>query len=161
MEKVLLSGLDTFVGHVLERLSCAPTKERAVVLALAGNLGAGKTTFTQALAHALGVVGVVQSPTYVLMKSYPISPLSGRLTCTTLVHIDAYRLNAPEEFAALRPEEFLNNPRNLVVVEWPERLDGMLPVPDLVLNFSSDIPASQPGGETGNVGDDSRYIEVV
>lgn len=105
---------------------------RAFVIALRGDLGAGKTTFTQALAKELGITEAVQSPTYVLMKNYPIS--FGRFT--KLIHIDAYRLEKPEEFNALKPEEFLSNPENLVVIEWPERVEGVLPTPNILLNFS-------------------------
>lgn len=112
------------------------------MLALEGNLGAGKTTFVQALARELGVGEVVQSPTYVLMKSYALE-LSGPEATTNkkftkLVHIDAYRLESPEEFDALRPEEFLNDPHALVVVEWPDKLGSKLPAPDMTLTFSAD-----------------------
>lgn len=107
-------------------------KSRATIVTLHGDLGAGKTTFTQALAGELGIKEAVQSPTYVLMKDYPIS--FGRFT--KLIHIDAYRLEKPEEFAALKPETFLSNPENLVVIEWPERVEGQLPTPDVILKFS-------------------------
>jgi tRNA threonylcarbamoyladenosine biosynthesis protein TsaE len=88
----------------------------------------------QALAKELGVAEVVQSPTYVLMKKYSISHARFK----TLIHIDAYRLNNEQEFAALRPEQFLNNPSNLVCIEWPERVEGALPAPDVVIKFSAE-----------------------
>jgi tRNA threonylcarbamoyladenosine biosynthesis protein TsaE len=113
-------------------VSASATAERAAIVALRGDLGAGKTTFTQALARELGINDAVQSPTYVLMKSYPID--FGRFK--KLIHIDAYRLDKPEEFSALEPETFLNDPENLVVIEWPERVEGMFPTPDLLLNFT-------------------------
>ena len=68
----------------------------------------------------------------------------------TLIHIDAYRLENPEEFTALRPEQFLQDPKTLVVVEWPEKAAGALPPADLTISFSSD------GAKEGE-----RYIEVV
>ena len=82
------------------------------------------------------------------MKNYalPASPLNGG-RFNTLIHIDAYRLETPEEFSALKPETFLNDHKALVVIEWPERIEGMLPVPDLVLKFSSQ-----------DVGEGERYI---
>ena len=149
------SQLPEFARGVLEQIAIRNTnpKQTAFVVALSGNLGAGKTTCMQALAKELGVQEVVQSPTYVLMKSYPIAFQN----FTKLIHIDAYRLDEPEQFASLKPEEFLHDPKNLVCIEWPERLEGVLPKPDLTLNFSSEPPA----GETRSVGDDSRYIEVV
>ena len=55
-----------------------------------------------------------------------------------LIHIDAYRLEDPKEFAALRPEEFLNDVRNIVCIEWAENIREALPEPDLILKFSSE-----------------------
>lgn len=133
---------------MLSVLALAEPKASATVLALEGDLGAGKTTFVQALARELGVQDAVQSPTYVLMKAYPLE-LSGAGGAangkfTKLVHIDAYRLESPEEFDALRPQEFLRDPEALVVVEWPERLAGKLPAPDMTLKFSAE---NLPEGE--------------
>lgn len=122
-------------------------KSHATLIALRGDLGAGKTTFVQALARELGIAETVQSPTYVLMKKYEIKKAA---PFKTLVHIDAYRLNNAEEFAALKPEQFLEDPKALIVVEWPERVGDALPKPDVVLNFSS-LAANE--GE--------RYIEVL
>jgi tRNA threonylcarbamoyladenosine biosynthesis protein TsaE len=79
------------------------------------------------------------------MKRYDIN--FGRFT--SLVHIDAYRFEKAEEFSALKPETFLNDPQTLVVIEWPERVEGVLPTPDLLLNFSAD-----------NAEADERYIEI-
>ena len=139
---VALYELPYFVRNILAALMLDGHKDAATVLALEGNLGAGKTTFVQTLARELGVGEVVQSPTYVLMKNYPLElSTAGANTnkkFTKLVHIDAYRLESPEEFDALRPEEFLNDPGCLVVVEWPERLGSKLPAPDMTLTFSAE-----------------------
>lgn len=143
--KVRKEDLAGIARDVLAKAS-RENSERACIIALQGDLGAGKTTFTQALAAELGITEAVQSPTYVLMKNYPIS--FGQFT--NLIHIDAYRLENPEEFAALKPESFLSNPQNLVVIEWPERVEGHLPAPNILLKFS----------HTG-VGEDERYIERV
>ena len=158
MEKIPLKRLQEFVQKVLQKLPAQ--KNSATVLALSGDLGAGKTTFVQALAKELGVEKIVQSPTYVLMKSYEI-PNQGQgdtlksfgvkvSPFSRLVHADLYRLEKPEEFSTLRPEEFLNNSRNLVCIEWPERADNLLPKPELTIKFSSD------GASEGE-----RYIEVI
>jgi tRNA threonylcarbamoyladenosine biosynthesis protein TsaE len=141
--KVLLNELSTIVKKVLVAL---PQEDaRASIITLQGELGAGKTTFVQALAKELGVTNIVQSPTYVLMKKYPVSHPRFK----TLIHIDAYRLNNAQEFAALRPEQFLNDPNNLVCIEWPERVEGALPTPDLTIQFSSE-------GAT----ESERFIEI-
>jgi|SRR3989344_3905780 len=138
--------LPYFARNVLAIVGMLPPKDTATVVALHGGLGAGKTTFTQALATELGVRDTVQSPTYVLMKKYPIS----YGTFTTLVHIDAYRLSGAGEFAALRPQEFLADPHALVVVEWPERVAEALPTPDVAITFSSE-----------DTGEHEREIEVL
>ena len=135
MEKILLSDLSGFAKRVLERIQALDSQSAAIV-ALSGELGAGKTTFAQALGKEFGVTEAMQSPTYVLMKSYTIDPPLGQLK--KLIHIDAYRLDAPEQFAALKPEEFLNDPHNLILIEWPERLAGALPTPSLTISFSSE-----------------------
>jgi tRNA threonylcarbamoyladenosine biosynthesis protein TsaE len=96
---------------------------RATVLTLEGELGAGKTTFTQALARALGVTDTVTSPTFVVMKRYPLVHDSW----STLIHIDLYRLEDEAELAPLRIREDMADPRNLIVIEWPERAPALIP----------------------------------
>lgn len=141
MRKYKLAELPRLAKEIVEKL---PQKQSATIVALRGSLGAGKTTFVQALARVLGVEDTVQSPTYVLMKSYPISYKH----FSHLVHIDAYRLEEPQQFGQLKPDEFLNDPSNIVVVEWPERVKGVLPPPDLAIKFSSE------GAQ-----EDERFIE--
>lgn len=141
-----MADLEVFAREILKSLDFARDKSRATLIALRGDLGAGKTTFVQALAKELGVGQTVQSPTYVLMRSYPIAYKN----FTRLVHIDLYRLEKPEEFVALTPEEFLGDPKNLICVEWPERVGEALPKPDLTVRFSSEGAA-----------ENERYIEVV
>jgi len=154
MTRVPLSELPEFVRNVMATLAMDRNNTKAVVLALVGELGAGKTTFVQALAKQMGVTEAVQSPTYVLMKSYALptglNPFGGKRRFKRLVHIDAYRLESPKEFEALRPEEFLEDPAALVVVEWPERLEDKLAAPDLTLKFSAD-----------DTGASERYIDAV
>jgi tRNA threonylcarbamoyladenosine biosynthesis protein TsaE len=154
MAKVPLRDLPEFAGNILATVWMKGPQPRATILALRGDLGAGKTTFVQALAARLGIKDKIASPTYVLMKTYP---LEGALTSfgaprrfNRVVHIDAYRLEKPEDFAALRPEEFLDDPKALVLVEWPEKLGTLLPEPDLTLHFSSQ-----------DAGEGERYIEVT
>lgn len=154
MQKVPLKELPYFVRNALAVVAMNGPKQAATIIALRGDLGAGKTTFTQTLAKELGIQESIQSPTYVLMKSYPLvfsAPypgLEGRFD--KLVHIDAYRLESPEEFSTLMPEQFLHDPKALVIVEWPEKLGGLLPEPDVTVNFSS-----------ADAGESERYIETV
>lgn len=153
MTLVPIYELPQFVRNVTATLAVNRNNTKAVVLALEGDLGSGKTTFVQQLAKQMGVQEVVQSPTYVLMKKYQLpeglNPMGQQRRFKTLVHIDAYRLEEPAQFKALRPEEFLNEPSNLVVIEWPEKVEGFLPKPDMVVNFSAD-----------EVGDMERIIDM-
>lgn len=142
MTVVPLYELPYFVGNVLATLALLPEKDTATIVTLQGDLGAGKTTFVQEFARKLGITEVIQSPTYVLMKSYLLEgggTSSGRpRRYSRLIHIDAYRLESAEEFKTLRPEEFLHDPTALVLVEWPERVGKLLPPADIALAFRSD-----------------------
>lgn len=103
------------------------------VLALTGELGAGKTQLAKGVAEGLGVTSVVNSPTFVLMNEHV-----GRLR---LFHIDAYRLGDPEEGSAagLLDERHADG---VTVIEWADRLDGWLPAERLEIHL--DTPADAP-----------------
>lgn len=98
-------------------------KEQAQVVALYGDLGAGKTTFTQAFARALGVIQNITSPTFVVEKRYPLEDQ----LFDTLIHIDAYRLDNAEDLEKLDWKTTLSNPKNLVVIEWADKVENLLP----------------------------------
>ncbi len=97
--------------------------DTATVIALSGELGAGKTAFSQALARELGVADTVVSPTFVIMKMYETKSAHYR----RMVHIDAYRLNSHEELLKLGWTEILADPDTVVLIEWPEQVDGAIP----------------------------------
>ena len=100
-------------------------------LALSGDLGVGKTTFVQGLATAFGIHERVTSPTFTLYNVHRGS--------RTLVHLDAYRLESPDQVEDLLLEDFLVAPYCLAV-EWPERISGWLPPETLMLNLSIESP---------------------
>lgn len=106
-----------------EILSLLPKNQRATVVALSGDLGAGKTTLTQSIAREFGIAGNIVSPTFVIMKKYAIS----KRQFATLVHIDAYRLDSPEDLRKLGWMELLADPSNLIVIEWPEKAGEAIP----------------------------------
>lgn len=95
----------------------------ALILALKGDLGAGKTTFAQGFLRGLGVRGRVNSPTFVLMKRFKIK--SGGFK--NAYHIDCYRVKKSAELSSLGLKEIFENPENIVLVEWPEKLKKYLP----------------------------------
>ena len=98
------------------------------VITLSGDLGAGKTTLTQAIGEGLGVPAdhYITSPTFGLLHEYP-----GRLP---LYHMDFYRLHSEEELLELGVEEYLED-RGLCVIEWPDRLGSLMPAERLELEL--------------------------
>jgi tRNA threonylcarbamoyladenosine biosynthesis protein TsaE len=106
-------------------------KKQATVLALYGDLGSGKTTFTQELGKLLGIEGSMQSPTFVIMKKYQLSDKNYK----QFYHIDAYRLGKPEELSRLGWEEIVSSPENLIAIEWAERAEDLLPKDCVRIHF--------------------------
>ena len=94
------------------------------VVALQGDLGAGKTTFVKGIAQALGIKKDVTSPTFVLMKVYPVK----HEAIKSLVHIDAYRLSSGDELLSLGVTDFISKKDTITFIEWPERVHDILPI---------------------------------
>lgn len=115
---------------ILEILS---QKDTATVIALHGELGAGKTTFVKALGERLGVAEPITSPTFVLMKYYDIRD---HAHFKRLVHIDAYRLEDAGEAKPLRLQELMDDPQNLICIEWAERVADILEEDRLEVTFT-------------------------
>lgn len=101
-------------------------------LYLEGDLGAGKTTCVRSMLRTFGVSGLIRSPTYTLIETYPLEAL-------TCVHIDLYRLRGPIEADELGLRDFLTA-GFLLMVEWPEKGAEVLPIADLEarLNYLDD-----------------------
>lgn len=108
------------------------------VLCLEGDLGAGKTTFTQGLAAAMGVPGRVNSPTFCIVQEH------GKL-----VHMDLYRLKSEDDVLAIGWEDYLADGA-ILVVEWPERAGSLIP------DDAWHISITNPG-----VADESRRISIT
>lgn len=116
-----LQQLDVFATSFSQQLT------KGDLIFLNGNLGSGKTTFTQMLLKHLNYQGRVKSPTYAIYETYQLSEL-------TLIHMDLYRISNPEELYYLAIEEIIDE-ENIVVIEWPENGYGVLPKPSKSLNF--------------------------
>ncbi len=102
------------------------------VVALQGQLGAGKTCLVRGIARALGVpAGVVSSPTFVTLQQY--SAANGII----VAHVDAYRFSSVAELAAIGWEELLDTPGTIVLVEWPERIAEAIPPARLTIQIDS------------------------
>lgn len=103
--------------------------ESGTVIALSGNLGAGKTHFTQAIAEGLGVPrSLVNSPTFSLVQEY-----AGRLP---IFHFDTYRLINIDEFLDLGFDEYLSL-RGVCIIEWAERVAAVLPADLLTIRITT------------------------
>jgi tRNA threonylcarbamoyladenosine biosynthesis protein TsaE len=130
-----LEELDRFASRFIAAL-CEESQKRttARVVGLHGDLGSGKTTFTKSVAKALGITDTVTSPTFVIEKRYTLpKPIAG---FRELVHIDAYRLESGAELAALGFRELLDDPANLIFIEWPERVADVFPDHAATLSFA-------------------------
>ena len=106
-------------------------KRKAVIIGLEGELGAGKTTFIKGFARALGVKEKVLSPTFVLIKSYKLKTINYKL----LFHIDAYRLKDHRDLLSLGIEEILAHSENIVLIEWSDRVEKILPKKYIKIHF--------------------------
>ena len=107
-------------------------RDEALVVGLSGHLGAGKTAFVKAVAKALGITEDVTSPTFVIMKIYQVGNTQVGPVWKRLIHIDAYRLEQPEELEALGFESLAADKNNLIMVEWPENVGLSAAMPNLV-----------------------------
>jgi len=113
--------------------SLVPSAAHATLVTLSGELGAGKTSFTQGIARALGVTEPITSPTFVLEKIYDL-PEGDRYA--RLVHLDAYRLEGETSLVPLGFHDLYADPKNLIVLEWPELVQSQLPKADVSITLS-------------------------
>lgn len=121
-----------------------PLGNNAIVLALEGELGSGKTTFTQGLASGLGVKGRVLSPTFLVVKEFEL-PHTNK---TMLYHIDCYRLESTQELLDLGFKSIITNPKHIVIIEWADRVKEILPKDTKWIRFSL-------------AGEDKRDVDVI
>ncbi len=101
------------------------------VVALYGDLGSGKTTFVQGLAKGLGIKNRIISPTFIIVRSYKLDTKK----TTLFYHIDLYRTTNSDDFNGVGLFEILSNPDNIVVIEWAEKMQGMLPKKRIDITF--------------------------
>lgn len=104
-----------------------------MVLGLIGDLGAGKTVFTKGLALGLGIKKNISSPTFVLMKIYPVKSLNIKF----LVHIDAYRIKSAHDLMAIGAKEYFGRPDTITVIEWADKIKQILPKKTRFVKISS------------------------
>lgn len=110
----------------------AKTLKSGDVLLLKGELGAGKTTFTQGIADHFGIKEPLTSPTFIGMQLYSIP---NNPHADTLCHIDAYRFSSPDDTATSGIDDYLGKPGVVSIIEWPEQISH-LPKKHLLINFN-------------------------
>jgi len=116
-------SLDEFNAEARRFARTLTPGNAARIVALSGDLGAGKTTFVQTVAREFGVEDQVNSPTFVIEKIYECS--EGPFV--RLIHIDAYRLKSAHELEVLGWAEIASDKGDLILIEWPENVAGLIP----------------------------------
>ena len=99
-----------------------------ITISLIGDLGTGKTTFTKGFASQMGIKDHVTSPTFKLISEYQGKKYK-------LNHIDAYRMNGPEDFLNIGGEEYLISKNSITIIEWGDLLNDILPLKTIRVNF--------------------------
>ncbi|MFA6536436.1 MAG: tRNA (adenosine(37)-N6)-threonylcarbamoyltransferase complex ATPase subunit type 1 TsaE [Candidatus Paceibacterota bacterium] len=132
-----LAETEKFAQDFLNKIK--PKENDATVVGLHGDLGSGKTAFVKLIAKNLGITENITSPTFVIMKNYPLIlqnfPTSKLPNFKTLTHIDAYRLDRGSDLAKLGFADLLNNQENLILLEWPEKVADVLPKDYVRIDF--------------------------
>ncbi len=144
------------IGEILGLQILNYRHRTSIIISLEGELGSGKTTFTQGFAKGLGVKENPRSPTFVIMRIYPITPpnpphrrgqgedkervlysplpLEGVRGRLNFVHIDAYRIKS-KDLKILGWRELIKNPQNIILVEWGNKIKNILPKNSLKIIF--------------------------
>jgi len=123
-------------------------KKGALIIGLEGDLGGGKTTFLQGFAKGLGIKQKITSPTFIIMRKYKIEnwklksrkissslPSLSRSVIENFFHIDCYRIEKPKEILDLGFKEIISNSKNIVTIEWAERIQKILPEETIIIKF--------------------------
>ncbi len=120
------------LGEILaKKIAKIKNLSKAQALGLEGDLGGGKTTFLQGFAKGLGIKEKITSPTFVIMKKFHVP-------CPKLqvfYHVDCYRIQKPKEILNLGFKEIISNPRNIVAIEWADKIKKILPKNTTWLKF--------------------------
>ncbi len=112
-----------FAKKIVRRQAPSAKLKNALVLSLSGELGSGKTTFTQGFLRGLGIRKRTTSPTFIVFRRFALR--ASRFANT--YHVDAYRIKKISELAPLGLKEILRDPKNIVLIEWAENIKKVLP----------------------------------
>jgi tRNA threonylcarbamoyladenosine biosynthesis protein TsaE len=134
-------------AKIAREISAEKIGRNAKVIKLVGDLGAGKTTFSQGFLKELGVTRRIISPTFLIIRPYKLSTDYSLLS--TVYHIDCYRLNNSIELLSLGFKEIIENPKNIVLIEWPEIMDKYIPKNSLSVKIKHPQKGSSREVEVG------------
>lgn len=121
---------------ILNVISDGEHRNHALVINLEGNLGSGKTTFSQGVGKALGIKQAIKSPTFVIMRAYDLN----NPNFSHLHHFDCYRVGDPQEIIDLGWFDLLSNPKNIILLEWGSRVQSLLPADTKNIAFAHVSP---------------------
>lgn len=128
MKKIFLSKSPAQTKKIGERLAKGLLKKNsqkgALIISLEGDLGGGKTTFLQGFSKGLGIKAKILSPTFILMRKFK-----------NFYHIDCYRIKKPKEILDLGFREIIKNSKNIVAIEWAEKIKTILPSKIIKVKF--------------------------
>ncbi len=108
-------------------------KLKAIIIALKGDLGSGKTIFAQGFAKELKIIEPVLSPTFIIFKKFQFQLNN----FDHLYHFDLYRIKDSEELGVLEFQGIINNPKNIVLIEWAEKIKNILPPETIFIDIQS------------------------
>ncbi len=132
MQKIILKNekeLRSFAESFVKKLKGGET------VALTGDLGSGKTTFTKAVAHHLNIKDTITSPTFNIMKLYSI-PKNKQLLSNKLCHVDAYRLDNKKDLSELDIKSYIQSLNTITIIEWAEKIKNILPKNTIFINLN-------------------------
>lgn len=130
-EKIIISNspeeTKKIAGEILKELN------KRNIISLEGELGSGKTIFAQGFAKALGIRSKIKSPTFVIIKKYNVR--FKKQGIKTLYHLDCYRIKNAKEILELGWKKIIDNPENIILVEWGNKIKKELPKNTIHLKF--------------------------
>lgn len=109
--------------------------KKGAVIALEGELGAGKTVFVKGFAKALGIKSKIKSPTFVLMKKYEIETRDKKKETKFLYHLDCYRVRDEKDLKISELKEIFEESHDMILIEWAERIKKILPQPHIKIHI--------------------------
>jgi len=126
------------LGKKIAKNVLSKRESGAFVLALKGDLGGGKTTFLQGFAKGLGIKEKILSPTFVIMKKFEIPSRNIKISkYQNFYHIDCYRMKGSKDISELGLKKIFSDPKNIVAIEWAERIEKILPKQSLQIEFQT------------------------